>query len=46
MARRKVKLWLLFVPIVGGFYALSLFIDYLKGDDIIFGHDDEGSGSP
>ena len=32
--RRKVKLWKLFIPIFGGFYLLSIILDFLRGYDI------------
>jgi len=43
MARRKVKVWLLFIPGVGQLYLLSLIIDLLRGYDVGLYDDEEES---
>jgi len=45
MPRRKVKLWLLFIPVVGQLYLCSLILDILRGYDVGLTGDDEEPGS-
>jgi len=43
MPRRKVKIWLLFIPVVGQLYLFSLIIDLLRGYDVGLYDDEEES---